>query len=111
RRRVAPILTLLLLVAVAAAGWRLGWVEQWLTETPSTAPVVLPARPEPWESVVPDPEPVADPADPAVPDADAIAAALRPVLEDHALGGRVLAEVAPLLTDPSPEGAGIFTLG
>lgn len=102
-RWIAPLLTLVLLVAVAATGWRLGWVDEWLHPTPAAAPAQPPA---PWESAAPSPRDVMARADTTPPDPALVGAALAPALEDGALGRHVVAEVAPV-----GGGAPVFAAG
>ena len=90
-RWLAPLLILVLLVGVGAAGWRLGWTAEWLDRTP----LVAPAEPDPWETPGPIPTLVAAPARAQGADPAKVAAALAGPLADPDLGSHVLAEVAP----------------
>ncbi|MFT4288982.1 D-alanyl-D-alanine carboxypeptidase/D-alanyl-D-alanine-endopeptidase [Nocardioides sp.] len=102
-RWLAPVLTIVMLAAVAATGWRLGWIEEWLEPAPAT---VTTSPPEPWETPVPSPTAVAPEAGTTAPDPALVAAAMTPALQDGSLGGRVVAEVAP-----AEGGAPVFETG
>jgi len=90
--------------AVAATGWRLGWVDEWLDPAPAVAPVTEP--PAPWEAPVPSPAAVVADAGTTAPDPGLVTAALAPALADGDLGGHVVAEVAPV-----EGGAPVFETG
>ena len=93
-RWLAPLLTLVLVVAAAATAYELGYVDEWLDTSPVTAPAE--PTPEPWESPVPTPAAVAGAAATTTPDPAKVRAALSGPLGDDDLGPHVVAEIAPL---------------
>lgn len=103
-RWLASLLTLALLLATGATAYRLGWVDEWLDRSPTAD--ATPEPPDPWETPVPAPSPVAVPAAGPVADPAKVAAALAGPLGDPDLGPRVVAEVAPLYG-----GGPVFTAG